>query len=221
MDMSDKRFEYQRRYFVGVDLGQSFDPTAIAICERINGKPWPGYEDLKPPEPEYNIRHLERLPLGIPYPAQVAHVIGLLSRAPLSTTETRTYIDHTGVGRPVFDMFRGAHIKRLYGVTITAGNEVTRVNDGWDVGWHVPKLELISRVQALLHSGQLAIDETLADAKALVSELQNFRGTFTTAGNLIFNARSGAHDDLVLALAMAIFGATQRVPRVVVEPLVC
>jgi hypothetical protein len=208
--MTNQHFQYLRRYFVGVDLGQSFDPTAIAICERITGVPWPGYEDEKRPEPEYNVRHLERLPLGTPYPAQIEHVLGLLCREPLLSGETRTYIDHTGVGRAVFDMFRAAHIRRLYGVTITAGNEVTRT----DIGWHVPKLELISRVQALLHSKRLAIDETLPDAKALVSELHNFRSTFTSAGNVIFNARSGAHDDLVLALALAIFGATDRASRV-------
>jgi len=27
-------FKYSTRYFVGVDLGQTFDPTAIAVVER-------------------------------------------------------------------------------------------------------------------------------------------------------------------------------------------
>ena len=39
----------------------------------------------------------------------------------------------------------------------------------------------------------------------LVCELQDFRVEFTPAGQLTFNARSGRHDDLVLALAIAVW----------------
>lgn len=35
---------------------------------------------------------------------------------------------------------------------------------------------------------------------------------FTLAGNATFNAREGAHDDLVLALALAVFGLSRPVP---------
>ena len=30
----DNHFSRRRSYFVGVDLGQAHDPTAIAVCER-------------------------------------------------------------------------------------------------------------------------------------------------------------------------------------------
>jgi hypothetical protein len=71
----------------------------------------------------------------------------------------------------------------------------------------VPKLILISRVQALLHQGQLKIKRSLPEAKVLVRELQDFRVEYTATGNLTFNARSGRHDDLVLALAIACWRA--------------
>jgi hypothetical protein len=74
------------------------------------------------------------------------------------------------------------------------------------------KMVLISRVQALLHAKELSIEPALADAAVLVRELQDFRVSFSTAGNAIFGAREGAHDDLVLAVALAIFGATQPAP---------
>lgn len=35
---------------------------------------------------------------------------------------------------------------------------------------------------------------------------------FTEAGNATFNAREGAHDDLVLALALAVFGLSRPDP---------
>jgi hypothetical protein len=67
-------------------------------------------------------------------------------------------------------------------------------------------------VQALLHTGQLKVAAGLVDAPALLKELKDFRVTFTTAGHAIFNARQGAHDDLALALALAVFGASQPRP---------
>jgi hypothetical protein len=71
----------------------------------------------------------------------------------------------------------------------------------------VPKLTLVSRVQALLHQGRLRILRPLAEADALVRELSDFRVQYTAAGNIGFVARSGRHDDLVLALAIALWRA--------------
>jgi hypothetical protein len=42
-----------------------------------------------------------------------------------------------------------------------------------------------------------------------VRELQDFRVHFTGGGRMQFGAREGKHDDLVLALAIAVWNATQ------------
>ncbi len=86
-------------------------------------------------------------------------------------------------------------------------------------GWSVPKGELVAKLQALLHAGELRIAASLPDAPVLLRELQEFRVRFTEAGNATFNAREGAHDDLVLALALAVFGLSrpEMVREVVVE----
>jgi hypothetical protein len=147
----------------------------------------------------FEVGHIARLPLGTPYPAIVAHVGGLLARLP---ADTELIIDETGVGRPVGDMFVYSGISPVR-VQITAGTAETR--DGMNCG--VPKLILISRVQALLHQGQLKIKRSLPEAEVLVRELQDFRVEYTATGNLTFNARSGRHDDLVLALAIACWRA--------------
>jgi len=151
------------------------------------------------PPPIFQVGHLERLPLGTPYPGIVAHVGRLLGKLPAGT---ELVIDSTGVGKPVFEMFTYAGISPL-GVLITAGTAETR--DGAICG--VPKLTLVSRLQALLHDGRLKIQRELAEAETLVRELQDFRVEFTAAGHLTFNARSGKHDDLVLALAIAVWRA--------------
>src|SRR6266699_3563261 len=142
----------------------------------------------------YRVRHLERQPLGTSYPAIVARVGRILSLVP----GAELAIDFTGVGRPIYDMFHYAGISPI-GITITGGSAETR--DGSI--WSVPKLSLISRLQSLLHLGALKIHREIPDAAALVHELENFRVQYSDAGHLTFNARSGRHDDLVLALAIA------------------
>lgn len=51
-------------YTIGVDLGQSRDPTAIAIVRKVDGV--------------FQVGHLERIPLRTPYPGVVSHVLRLL-----------------------------------------------------------------------------------------------------------------------------------------------
>jgi len=65
----------------------------------------------------------------------------------------------------------------------------------------------------MLHSGQLEIAADLPDLVALKAELQNFRVNFTTIGNMTFAARVGTHDDLVLAVAIALWYAESRTRR--------
>jgi hypothetical protein len=89
------------------------------------------------------------------------------------------------------------------GVLITAGSAETREGNVC----HVPKLTLVSRLQALLHQGRLKILRSLPDSEVLIRELNDFRVQYTAAGNMGFSARSGRHDDLVLALAIAIWRA--------------
>jgi hypothetical protein len=148
--------------------------------------------------PVFQVRHLERLPLGTSYPGVISHVARLLAKVP----GAELAVDFTGVGRPVFDMFTHGGITPT-GISITSGSQVKF--DGNVVS--VPKLSLISRLQALLHEGRLRIHREIPDAPALVRELQDYRVEFTDSGKLTFNARSGRHDDLVLALAIAVFVA--------------
>jgi hypothetical protein len=187
----DRNSVFDERYTVGVDLGQSHDPTAVCVVRRIDDGP----------RPIFQVGHLERLPLNTSYLQIVSHVMRQMARPPLAG-KSELLVDMSGVGRPVFDLFCGRGITPI-GVTITGGDAVT--NDG--PVWRVAKLILISRVQALLHSGQLKIHKALPDAPALVAELQEFRAEVTDTGYWKFGARSGKHDDLVLALAIACWRA--------------
>jgi Terminase RNaseH-like domain len=180
-------------FTIGVDLGQSFDPTAIAVVRKLRR----GLAD-----PIYQVGHLERLPLQTPYPGVVSHVGRMLARLPEGT---ELVLDYTGVGRPVYDLFMAKGMSP-YGVSITSGTAVTKDR----CHYSVPKLTLISTVQALLHDGRLKIHKNLADVDILVAELQDFRAEVTDSGYWRFGARAGKHDDLVLALAIALWHSVGR-----------
>src|SRR5215813_1391613 len=128
------------------------------------------------PPPIFQVGYLERLPLGTSYPGVVAHVGRLFGKLPAGT---ELVIDITGVGKPIFEMFTYSGISPL-GVLITAGTTET----GAGPICSVPKLTLVSRLQALLHEERLKILRELAEAETLVRELQDFRVEFTTAGHL-------------------------------------
>jgi len=71
----------------------------------------------------------------------------------------------------------------------------------------VAKGILISGVDAWLHTGEVRIAEALSDAGALQDELRDFQRKVSDAGSATYNARVGAHDDLVLAVAISLWFA--------------
>src|SRR3954453_15287582 len=138
------------RFFIGLDLGQLNDYTALAIAEQVMevpqkpaALPWqPGHPlyalahqvgDQPLPAPtlkaSYRLRHLQRYPLRTSYPTIVEHVKHLVQRPELQAdleADAVLAVDHTGVGVAVFDMLQQAELPcLLYGVTIHGGSEVT------------------------------------------------------------------------------------------------
>lgn len=196
-------------WILGLDVGQSIDPSAVCA---LNYKVIPGehVRDEKnrvlrqTKNERFLVRHLERLPLGMPYPQQIEHVGRLLGREPL--VGATFALDYTGCGRPVADQFQRAGL-RPQKVLITAGNEVTRHNGDT---WHVPKGFLVSGLESRMHSGELKIAAELTESPALKEELRDFGRKVSESGRVTYNARSGAHDDLILAMCIAIFIATNK-----------
>jgi hypothetical protein len=195
----------QRRYFVGLDLGQSVDYTAISVLERVKipllqaGRQ-PKAEDVKY-DTTYHVTHLERLPLRTTYPDVVEHVRELLDTAPLAGNSTLV-IDMSGVGRPVYDLFVKAHLKPQ-GITITAG-------DGYSLDggvYRVSKRILVSTLDANMNDGRIFAAPLLNHGEILKAELADLRRKFTDSGYQQVEARSGRHDDMVLSVACALWYA--------------
>ncbi len=176
-------------FILGLDLGQAQDYTALGILER-NGS---SKKDRK-----YQLRHLERLPLGTTYPAVVTHVKELMAKDPLRG-RVLLVVDATGVGLPVIDLLKQEGLRPI-GITITGGTEATSVRGGY----HVPKRDLVINLQVLFQSERLKAAESLPLARTFVNELLGFKVKINTRGHDSYEAwREGVHDDLVLAVSLA------------------
>jgi hypothetical protein len=197
------------RYFVGLDLGQASDFTALAVLERsvVHAEDPPARR-----RPGYALRHLRRFPLGTPYAEVVNEVRGLLRMPPLPGAFL--VVDQTGVGQAVVallaDELRGQVTCTFCPVSLTTGHEVSIGENG---SVYVPKKELVSVLQVLLQLRRLQVARTLPDALLLVKELEHFRVKVTTARTETFESwREGKNDDLVFAVALAAWVAEQAGP---------
>jgi len=174
----------------GLDLGQSKDYTAICGVEVVKKMG------------EYNmvIRYLKRWPLNTGYPDIVKDVKRLI----INTRETQKknpflVIDYTGVGRPVFDMFKSIGLEPK-GINIHGGNTVTREGGVYNV----PKRDLVGVLQVLYQNERIKISGDLKEKDTLNKELLNFKVKITDSGQDTYSAwRERDHDDLVLAVTCA------------------
>ncbi len=196
---------YEKSLFIGLDLGQSQDFSALAIIEAART-----ITDGKEEITALNCVHLERWKLRTSYPAIVADVVKMVNG--LKDFQSPDHkpvlaIDATGVGAPVVDLFKREKINaELRPIQIVGGANVSE-----EFGMtRVPKRDLVSVVQVGLQNKTFKIAGELALAETLSRELQNFTVKITDAANDVYGAwREGTHDDLVLAAALALWTANK------------
>src|SRR3712207_8988353 len=118
-------------FYVGLDLGQSNDFTALAIVQ-----------DVKETNEEgklaryLHLRHLERYPLKTSYTSVADSVVTLVSDPRLWDRRKPPYlvVDATGVGKAVTDLLKSKGL-RFTRVTITGGDKAHAVGTrDWQIG---------------------------------------------------------------------------------------
>jgi len=179
-------------FFVGVDLGQVLDPTAVAVVEKSNG---------------LCVRYLERMALRTSYREVVKRVLHIARSGELAG-RCRVAADATGVGRPVVEMLRTGRLgRKLLPVLATSGDTESR--DG--VYYRVPKRDLILGLLGVLQRGELQIAAGLQEGPALLQELGQMTVRMGEGRRERFAAwRHGEHDDLAFAVALACWAATRK-----------
>jgi hypothetical protein len=203
---------------IAVDLGKKRDWTALSIAQKfMDEMPIPDEPETTRTQSVYEIPYLDRV-RNQSYELIADRIAGLKMRPELKTA--MVVIDETGVGTAVGDMLEARSLQP-WRVTITGGIEVTQQG----LAYHVPKRDLATIVAILLKSRRLRIAKELPLAEALKAELENFEAKISlTTGHDSYGAgddwREGNHDDLVLAVALAVWLGERSSPSIVVSPTV-
>lgn len=185
---------------MGLDLGPPGEPTGFAVLERA---------ELPNREHEYFIRHLDRCSAGSTFPQIVEKVVACAATPDLKGA--LMIVDCTAVGRVVLMSLRRAQpAPAVIPVVIGLGHAVQRGEDGEYI---VPKKDLVSSLQMVLQTRRLKIAPGLPQAAILTAELASFRLHRVPIGdNAVIEWREGKHDDLVLAVALAVWHAERYPP---------
>jgi hypothetical protein len=202
------------RFYVGCDLGQLRDYSAISVIERIETVHPGGVSlaELNPVMQEqmmlvttFEVRHAERLPLSTTYPAVVERVARIM-QSPEVVGRGVCVMDITGLGRPVYDMMVSAGVSPVVGVCITGGHAVSQTESGFNV----PKRELVGALQRYIQEGRLKVAAALPDADELRDQMLSFRSKISAQGVETYEALTEAeHDDLVISVALPLWFGTR------------
>ncbi|WP_405750014.1 hypothetical protein OHA19_10545 [Streptomyces sp. NBC_00012] len=158
------------------------------------------------------------------YRTQARHLASMVTRALAATSgPVRVLLDVTRDegGREIFTAeLPRDHRVEFWPVWITSGTAPGVARDGRRM---VPKAALVNTAKAAFSRQRpdggpwVAIAE-FPEAEVLRRELTQFAARTTAAGNTVFEARKG-HDDLAIALLMALYGLGQDTSaRVVCNP---
>jgi hypothetical protein len=155
----------------------------------------------------YDVRHLERHRLRLPYPELVQRTKTLLA-TPELRGRTDQVIDDTGVGKAVSDLMRAERLTPIC-ISISPGNVV----HGTGHRISVPKRDLVATAAVVFQSKRVRIAKGLPDAAALIKELMAFRAKIDAVTGHDSYGGVGEHDDLVTAFALAIWWAERPKPQ--------
>jgi hypothetical protein len=218
--------------FIGCDLGKSYDYTAIVGLERVRVTEFDKWReapktariDLNNPmsalEPvfnvsrEYHVRLIERVRLGTSYTDVVRHLLNVVERPTIKEKKPVIALDRSGIGAAVLDMLSEAGLKDVIAITATGGSTISEDGNLWNV----PKTEMVALTKSCFGRKILKIAKGLKDSDAFTRELENFVLKRTESGNLQYEATTG-HDDLVSALNLALWVASQREVIPMVAPI--
>ncbi|MFN7921468.1 MAG: hypothetical protein U0Q16_15305 [Bryobacteraceae bacterium] len=205
-------------YFVGVDLGQRRDHTALAVIESATL-----IRDERDPvsfafleEHRLSVTALEQLPLGIPYTTIAGYIEKAVGHQSL-WKNCLLAIDATGVGQPIFDLLRNCRlpVKDLRAVIITSGERPSRSGHTDNI----PRRALLHNLHSRTIGRQYKVSGKLPHARTLIRELAQLQVRLDDAGNeSIAPSQHSQHDDLVFATAIALWYATRSGARPTLAP---
>jgi hypothetical protein len=97
-------------------------------------------------------------------------------------------------------------------VSVTGSNTTLKRPDKSNGYWSVPKRDLVFPAVAAFQQSKIRIAKGITDRAALVNELRNYsRKVNISTGSMAFEPwRESAHDDLLFALCLSLWGWQTR-----------
>jgi hypothetical protein len=219
MSLFVKPVKHYQQFHVGVDIGKHQDHTAIVVVE--DALVAPGTQDKvtfeRQVRREMYVRKVERLRLKTEYDKVIERVGQVLDAEEMQGSNVFLSVDATSVGEYVTECMRKEYRAKRVGITevlITGG-----MTQHWEGRrFHISRNALLDRLSLTLERGELALPKGLRGMDLLQEEL---RGLRRTAGWKLMPRWEclGEHDDLAMALAMALWSASnwevpKKAPRV-------
>ena len=185
-------------YSICLDVGAEQDYSVFTILRRLqNMEPDPARDKDTIGLPHYGLVYLEQMPLKTRYPDvyERAEYIHKSVRG-----DCHFLVDATGVGNPVVQSLR--HLSPIP-IVIVSGLTVNARENG---GYNVPKREIVTALQGVMHSRRLQIAKGLPHQEQLKKEILSFKMRPRDSGNIEYGAASERiHDDMVMSLAINIW----------------
>ena len=198
-------------WYLGLDLGKRQDHSALVIFHLL----WTPLDRCADTgdylfTPQLTVRSIERFPLNTSYEdlpriiAMRANQIGERHRTahPHTAASIQLIIDAGGPGGPMVDRLRRIAPGNLAikPVIITAGSAETQLPGGFS---GIPRRALLTRLVQLVARGSLICPAALPNVSAWISKLLSLSGAGTQP------SKSGHHDDLTMAAALAAWAAVK------------
>jgi hypothetical protein len=201
------RGDQNPKFVLALDFGFVRDYTALVLVERVNCPDDPLMRtNAAEDRVQYHVRDIKRFPLGTQTPQIIENICQRMTLRSLAG-RTSLIVDATGAGIPIVQEMRQRGLRPVP-ITITGGGRMK--------GFSVPKRDLVSRLLLLLQQHRLRISSRLPLRLELKEEFNNFNVKFTANGKPTYSASSAAHDDIIMALCLAVhfFEGRRGVPRV-------
>ncbi len=179
-------------YIISLDPAQLHDWSAVAVVDMQyrQGESRFGYDLVAMNRKQ-----------GLPYDQIVDWVVGVCKNPAFNRQSPPKFLlDATGVGVAINDMFR-AKGTRPIAITITPGNGITRI--GPDV--HLGKARLIGKFLGAFDAGKVHVNPNMPIWPRVEQEMLAFRAEMSDQGRVKFDASEGENDDMLFALAMAVW----------------
>lgn len=178
----------KNEYFLGLDLGRKQDHSALVIIERSQRAMNTRYIDAYTKWEEFlSVRYAKQWKLGTAY-GEVSKEVAAIYKKVEALGRSVLVFDQTGVGDAVYEMIR----EHLRGATVE-GVVITQEL----------KRDLYAALETNLEQGKLKIPEDCYSSRELKQELLTVEIRRIGYGYKYGAFEKDAHDDLVMALALA------------------